>query len=35
MLIPTLALALTAIIVPGLSNFLGGELFIPTLEKIL
>jgi hypothetical protein len=35
MLCPIIALALTAVILPGLSNFLGGELFIPALDKIL
>ncbi len=35
MLCPIIALALTGVIFPGLSNFLGGELFIPALDKIL
>jgi len=35
MLCPIIALALTGVILPGLSNFLGGELFIPALDKIL
>jgi hypothetical protein len=35
MIIPIIAIALTAVIVPGLSNYLGGELFIPAIEKLI
>ncbi|MEM4295869.1 MAG: hypothetical protein QXS91_03625, partial [Candidatus Anstonellales archaeon] len=35
MVIPMIAIALTAVIIPGLSSFLGGEMFIPALEKLL
>ncbi|RME79008.1 MAG: hypothetical protein D6769_03495 [Methanobacteriota archaeon] len=35
MLVPTIAIALTAAIVAALSSYLGGEMFIPAIRKVL